>query len=181
MQPALTYTVPVGWTNSADKRGFFGFIPPGGDYTAVDSGGSDYINIDTSIATAREGCADGPGPVHTPPAFVRWLAHEPGLVTTKPHPVQIGGLSGFVVDIRMRKGWKKTCPWSQGVPAAQILTGLAPSPTQLAHGVLPQPMVMRLYLLGYRAGTLGIEIDEVRGSSKLDAYSAVVKTFHFAV
>jgi hypothetical protein len=39
---------------------------------------------------------------------------------------------------------------------------------------------MRLYLLNYKHATLGIVIDEVTGSDKLDAYSAFVKTFHFA-
>jgi serine/threonine-protein kinase len=179
LRPRLTYTVPVGWTNSGDQVGFFGLIPPGGDYTAVDIGKRDYLNVFTSIAVAREGCADGPGSVHTPEGFVRWLLHEPGLTVTPPLPVTVGGLSGFVVDIRMRKGWTKTCPWSQGIPAAQVLTGLSPSPDQLAHGMLPPPMVMRLYLLHYKDGTLGIEIDEVKGSSKLAAYSAIVKSFRF--
>ena len=40
-------------------------------------------------------------------------------------------------------------------------------------------MVLRLYLLSYRHGTLAIVISEVSGDSKLDAYSAVVKTFQF--
>jgi tRNA A-37 threonylcarbamoyl transferase component Bud32 len=178
-QPQLTYTVPLGWTNSGDMPGHVGLVPPGGDFNAINIGKSDYINVDTSIATAREGCADGPSKIHTPSAFARWLAHEPGLVTTKPAPVTVGGLSGVVIDIRMRKEWKKTCPWSQGVPAAQVLTGLDPSPGMLAHGMLPQPMVMRLYLLNYRHGTLDIEVDEVRGSSKLASYSRVVRTFRF--
>jgi len=165
-RPALTYTVPLDWTNSGDMPGHVGLVPPGGDFTAIDIGQSDYINVDTSIATAKEGCADGPSKIHTPGAFVRWLAHEPGLVTTKPVPVTVGGLSGVVVDIRMRKDWKQTCSWSQGVPAAQVLTGLDPSPTQLAHGMLPQPMVMRLYLLNYRHG-------------KLVSYSRLVRSFRF--
>ena len=145
----------------------------------VDNAKTDYIIVATSIATSREGCADGPSKIRTPTAFARWLQHEPGLTTTGPDPVAVGGLSGVVVDIRMRKGWTKTCPWSPGAPAAQVLWGLAPSPTGLAQGVIPQPMVMRLYLLNYRHGTLGIEIYEVSGDAKLAAYSAVVKTFRF--
>ena len=177
--PALAYTVPAGWINFTDHPGVFGLVPPGGDWSAVDQGHSDYIDVETSIATAREGCADGHSTIHTPTAFADWLAHEPGLTTTRPAGATVGGLSGVVVDIRMRKGWTQTCRWSQGVPAAQVISGLRPSPTGLMHGMLPQPMTMRLYLLGYRHGTLGIEIDEVKGAEKLDAYSAVVKTFHF--
>jgi hypothetical protein len=41
-------------------------------------------------------------------------------------------------------------------------------------------MVMRLYLLGYRGGTVGIEVDALTDPSKLDAYSKVVKSFRFA-
>ena len=181
-RPALTYTVPVGWINFSDHRGFVAFVPPGGDWTrtAVDNAKTDYIMVATSIATSREGCADGPSKIRTPTAFARWLQHEPGLTTTRPDPVAVGGLSGVVVDIRMRKDWTKTCPWSHGVPAAQVLWGLAPSPTGFAQGTIPQPMVMRLYLLIFLHGTLGIEIYEVSGDEKLDAYSAVVKTFRFA-
>jgi hypothetical protein len=171
--------VPLGWTNYTDHPGVFGLVPPGSDWDAVDIGQADYILAETHIATSREGCADGPSRIRTPAAFAQWLAQEPGLQTTKPAPVTVGGLSGLVVDIRMRKDWKKTCKWSHGLPAAQVLWGLPPTPKELAHGMIPQPMVMRLYLLAYRGGTLGIEIDEVRGSSRLAAYSAVVNSFRF--
>ena len=66
MRPALTYTVPVGWTNSGDLPGFFGLIPPGGDYTGVDGGQSDYINVATSITTGNGRCGDGHGTARTP-------------------------------------------------------------------------------------------------------------------
>ena len=177
-RPALRYTVPgVDWTNAGDRPRFFSLIPPGGDFQAVDIGKSDYINVFPQITTARAGCADGRGSARTPEEFVRWLSREPGLAPFRAVPVTIGGLDGFVVDLRMRKDWTATCPWSQGIPVQQILTG----PDGLAHGLLPQPLVMRLYLLRYQGGTLGIEIDEVEGSSKLDEYSAVVETFRFAL
>jgi Protein kinase domain len=180
-QPALTYTVPLGWTNFIDHPGIFGFVPPGGDWQAVDSARSDYLDVFTSIATAREGCAQGASKIRTPAAFARWLAHEPGLTITHPASVTIGGLSGYVVDIRMRKGWTKPCFFSHGTPVAQVLTGVLPTDPGLAHGMVPQPMVMRLYLLNYERGTLGIEVDEVSGDAKLPAYSAVVKTFRFSL
>jgi serine/threonine-protein kinase len=183
MRPELTYTVPVGWTNSGDMPGFFGLIPPGGDYTGVDSGQSDYINVATRITTGNGRCADGHGTAGTPDEFLRWLRQQPGFAPFVPRPVAIGGLSGVVVDLTMRKNFKQPCPWSRGLPAQQVLTGLAPSPDQLNHTIgppAPKQMVMRLYLLKFKHGTLGIEIDDVRGDSRLATYSAVVKTFHFA-
>jgi hypothetical protein len=41
-------------------------------------------------------------------------------------------------------------------------------------------MVMRLYLLHSRGGTLAIEIDDVRDDARLDVYDRVVHTFRFA-
>jgi hypothetical protein len=181
MRPALTYTVPVGWTNSGDLKGFFGLIPPGGDPTAVDIGASDYINVDTSITTGNGRCGDGHGTARTPEAFVRWLRHEPGVAPFTPRPARVGGLSGVVVDLRMRKDFIETCQWSGGSPAQQVLTGLPPSPDILNHSLTPGHAVMRLYLLHYKHGTLGIEIDDVRDDARLATYTKVVGTFRFAL
>jgi serine/threonine protein kinase len=181
MRPALTYTVPVGWTNSGDLKGFFGLIPPGGDPTAVDIGASDYINVDTSITTGNGRCGDGQGTARTPEAFVEWLRHQPGVAPFTPRPARVGGLSGVVVDLRMRKDFIETCQWSSGSPAQQILTGLPPSPDILNHGLTPGHAVMRLYLLHYKQGTLGIEIDDVRDDARLATYTKVVESFRFGV
>lgn len=180
LQPGLAYTVPVGWTNSGDKPGYMGLIPPGGDRGAVDIGQSDYVNVFTRITTGNGRCADGHGTARTPEEIANWFHHQSGFAPFSPKPAAIGGLSGIVVDLRMRKGWTKTCRWSRGFPAQQAITGLPPSPDEMNHSLVPGSAVMRLYLLGYKGGTLGIEIDEVRGNSKLDEYSAVVKTFRFA-
>ena len=178
-RPSLTYTVRVGWTNFTDHPGIFGLVPPGGDWQAVDAGKSDALGALTSIAAAREGCAQGPSKIRTPTAFARWLSDEPGLTISHRTEVDVGGLSGLVVDIQLRKGWSKTCSFSHKTPTAQVLTALPPAPNGFAISMLPRPMVLRLYLLSYRHGTLAIVISEVSGDSKLDAYSAVVKTFQF--
>ena len=99
-----------------------------------------------------------------------WFRGQPGFEPFTAKPASVGGLAGLVVDLRMRRGWTKTCPWSHGFPAQQVLTGLDPSPEQMNHSLLPQPTVMRLYLLHYKGGTLGVEIDEVSGDARLAAY-----------
>jgi hypothetical protein len=45
----------------------------------------------------------------------------------------------------------------------------------------PGHAVMRLYLLRYKHGTLGIEIDDVRDDARLATYSKVVGSFRFGV
>ena len=180
-QPRLTYTVPIDWTNFQDHHDILGFVPPGGDWRAVDGEKSDALILMNHVAAPRGPCVDGPSAISTPAAYVQSLVHNPALKVTRPAAVTIGGLSGFVVDLRIRKGWTKACPWSHGQPFVQTITDLAPHLSQLSHGVIPQPMVMRLYLLGYHGGTIGIEVDALQGSAKLAAYSAVVRSFRFAV
>jgi len=178
-RPQLTYTVPVGWTNYIDIPGIVNFVPPGGDWRGVDPEKSDFVGVMTNIAPAANGCRGGQSAIHTPAAYAQWLTRQPGLAVTRPAPVTLGGLSGFVVDIRVRRSWTKTCPWSKGSPVVRVITGRAPTTSQLDHVVIPQPMVMRLYLLSYRNGTLGIEIDALKSTKRLAEYTAVVKTFRF--
>ena len=180
--PALTYTVPAGWNNFCDHRGAVCFTPPGGNPDGVDNGKSDYVDVFTSIATsAGRGCPkDRPGVVHKPAAFVRWLRRLPSLTVSKPISVKVGGLSGYIVDVRLRKHWTKLCPGWKPPPYVETVTGRPPSPSDLSHGIGPRPQVQRLYLLNYRGGTLGIELFARKGAAKLAAYSKVVSTFGFA-
>ena len=180
-QPKLTYTVPVGWTNETDHIGNVNMIPPGNDWqeNSMNNGTSDYIGIYTSIAVAKSWCGDGPGAIHTPTAFAAWLRRQPGMDVTRPQRATLGGLSGYVLTIRVAKGWTKPCSWSHGQPAADtsVLAGLPPSPNGLMQGVFG-PGIMRLWLLGYHGGTLGVAVNAIANST-LDAYSRVAATFRF--
>jgi predicted Ser/Thr protein kinase len=180
-KPALTYTIPVGWTNFNDHEGNFGLVPPGGDWEnkALNNGKTDRLAVMQRIAPTGSRCGDDAGPVRSAAEFARWLENDPALSVSGPKPVTVGGLSGFVVDLRVRPGWTKTCPWSQDLPAAQIIHGVDPTNPDLIDTVLPGRFAMRLYLLDYKHATLGIEIDAVRGT-RLDTYSKFVKTFRFA-
>jgi hypothetical protein len=119
--------------------------------------------------------------VTTPAGYVQSLERDPALAVTPPRGITIGGLSGLVVDVRLRATWKKPCPWSNGAPAALALIGVPPASRGVAHNVTPLPMAMRLYLLAYKGGTLGVEVDAVNGPAKLAAYDRVVRSFTFHV
>lgn len=180
-QPEITYTVTTGWANFEDLPGNFLLVPPGGSLAGVNPGTSDYIGIYTSIAAGAPGCAAGttPGVAHTPEAIARWMTHNAGLTTTGTKRASVGGLPGVVLDIQLRKTWKKGCPFSHGVPTVQLITGISPS--HLAHGMGPH-LTIRLYLLSYQAGTLAVEIDDVHtGHPHLNSYSALIKHIHFAI
>jgi predicted Ser/Thr protein kinase len=182
LRPKLTYTVPIGWTNETDHPGDVNLIPPHNDWqeNSINNGTSDYLGVFTSVAVAKSWCGEGHGSIRGPAAFAAWLRKQPGMAVTPPRPVTLGGLRGFVVTIREALGWTKPCPWSHGQPAADttVIAGVPPSPVGMLHGVGPRPAVMRLWLLGYHGGTLGIELDAI-AERKLDEYSRVVRTFRF--
>jgi hypothetical protein len=178
--PKLTYTVPIGWTNFQDQPAAVAFVPPGGDWQAGDAGLSDVLYVLSAVAAPRAPCSNPPSSIRTPAAYLRSLVDSPAIAATAVRRVIVGGLSGFVADLRIRKSWHRACPWSKGAPYVQTVVGLPPHLDGLDHGLAPQPMVMRLYLLAYHRGTLAIEIDEVAGDSKLAAYSKVVQSFRFA-
>ena len=147
-QPRITYTVPARW-------------------------------LYTSIAAASPGCAEfaSPGVGHTPNAISRWIKRNRGLDATPPARVSIGGLHGFVLDIQMRKSWKKTCPYSRRAPVVQLITGRFLS--SLDHTINPRPFKMRLYLLSHKGETLAIEVDDLRGGRHLKVYTALIKHIRF--
>ena len=180
-EPRITYTVPLGWTNETDHIGNVNMIPPGNDWqeNSMNNGTSDYIGIYTSIAVAKSWCGDGPGSIHTPTAFAAWLRRQPGMAVTRPQAVTLGGLRGYVMTIRVAKGWTKPCSWSHGQPAADtsVLAGLPPSPNGLMQGVFG-PGIMRLWLLGYHGGTLGVAVNAITDRT-LDEYSRIAQTFRF--
>jgi serine/threonine-protein kinase len=180
-KPALTFTVPVGWTNFNDSPGNFGIVPPSGDWWAVVHTGAptDRIGVWQRVAPTGSRCGDDPAAVRSAAAYVRWLQATPGLVITKLRRATVGGLSGFVLDLRMQRGWTKTCKWSHGAPTVQFLHGVPPTEDQMIVNTNPRPFATRLYLLDYNHATFAIEIDAVRGGRWLDRYDAVVKSFRF--
>lgn len=177
--PAITYTVPTGWSNFEDLPGNFLLVPPSGNLPGVNAGTSDYIGIYTSIGAAAPRCRDGyaPGVGFTPKAIAHWLRTKRGLVTTRPIAASVGGLHGLRLDIQLSSTWKKTCPYSNGKPTIQLITGVPPS--GLVHN-MQRHLTIRLYLLRYRAGTLAVEVDDVhKGHPNLDAYSRLLRQLKF--
>jgi hypothetical protein len=175
--PQLTYTVPDGWANYEDTNGSFLLVPPGYTLAGMNSGTSDYIGVDTSVA-APNGCNPGtaPGVDETVSGIASWIVSNPGLVTPQPQAVSVGGLQGVVLDVRMAKTWTGTCPYSNGMPLVPLITGVGTS--SLDHSLIAG-LAIRLYLLKGPLGTLAIEIVDVQDAGHLDAYSKIVESFHF--
>jgi hypothetical protein len=179
----ITYTVPDGWQNFEDLPGNFLLVAPGSDLHGVNAGGSDFIGIFWSVYAQNRLCSREneavsvePGVAHTPQAIADEFAQRPGLVTTAPAQVSIGGLSGLVLDIRMADGWTGTCFYAPpGEPVVQLIGGSYPS--EFDHPIGPGVFV-RLYLLQQPDGTLAIEVDTF-DSTQLDTYSEIIEQIKF--
>jgi hypothetical protein len=121
----VSYTVPAGWVNAEDRTGDFRLSRP---IDPVNSG--IYMFRDVVPHSQDESCPEtaAPGVERTPEAFADWLSTLPGLVTTAPRAIEVGGLSGFMVDLSVDPAWTHTCPYSQGTPMVSTFTDSDPAP-----------------------------------------------------
>jgi hypothetical protein len=174
----LTYSVPSGWTNSVDG-------PDG--YVLAKQGASDGTAIyafSTALADSQAAGCPGtvePGVGKTATRLALWLTTRPGLVTTTPVPVNVGGLSGKTIDVKVAPTWTRTCPYSTGKPYVPMFTN-GISTTNFDWGLAAGGR-MRLFLLDLPDGrTMLIDI-ESPDSTTFDAFVAdamsVIPTFRF--
>jgi len=128
--PALTYTVPPGWSNRFDQpRGY-----------SLGTGDTTGLEVQRDLVVARADCVEEPEPGvgTTASAMVQALAARPGLATTAPAPITIGGLSGFTIDVTLAADWTTPCPFSEGQPfMATVMDGQAVPGTGLHWGLGP--------------------------------------------
>jgi hypothetical protein len=109
-------------------------------------------------------------------AIAAHIAHEPGLITTKPVRARIGGLTGVSINIRMAPGAKGCRPLGSSAAAVPLLVGVGPA--QFDHEI-GRGVAERDYLLNYAGGTLAIEAIDVTGGHQLAAYNKIVRAFRF--
>jgi hypothetical protein len=121
---------------------------------------SDSINFLVHPAIATRDCEDTEDPnvgrsVHD---LVGWLLDAPGLAVIDPTPVEIGGLHGVQVDLKLDPRWQRPCFWSDGLPAVPLVDHEADNG---AYNIAMVPRVaMRWYVLATDAGALIIDIDD---------------------
>jgi hypothetical protein len=121
----FSYAVPAGWENSEDWPGNYTLAkqnaPPNtGIFLLTD------VLPHSQVESCSETAAAGVG--RTPAAFVDWLRTLPGLVTTEPVAVTIGGHGGFMIDLSVAPDWTQTCPYSDGKPIVSTVVDSRPGP-----------------------------------------------------
>ena len=160
--PSITYTVPEGWTNGEDLLGNF-LLQPEGDQRFLGI----YRNITVPLP-----CQEEPDPEVgvMVDQLSDWYTSHPGLVTTRPEPITIGGLTGVMIDVSLDPSWTKGCAWSGGQPSVGIIIGAGPS--SLTHVLSTSRSVERLYLLEVEDGNVVIEVGPE--GMNFEAYLALV-------
>lgn len=179
--PALTYTVPEGWTNREDLPGNFLLSrvedpdegPWGGSYIGV------YQNVRAPALCSEEA---QPGVGTSAADLTAWYRTVPGLEIVAEAPVTMGGLSGTALDFRVSDDWKSQCPLDGVIHAVPIIIG---GGTSDLHHVMGAPLEMRLILLDWKDGNVAIEVTSVRAQQNLTDYlgkasaSTIIDTFTF--
>jgi len=121
---------------------------------------SDSINFLVHPAIATRDCEDSEDPSigRSVRDIVGWLEDARGLIVTEPIPVDVGGLRGMQVDLKLDPTWKRTCFWSEGLPAVPLVEHEAENG---AYNIAMVPRVsMRWYVLDTDDGALIIDIDD---------------------
>jgi hypothetical protein len=120
-RPKLTYTIPAGWINSVDSWNSYVFLPdvPGNrTFWQTGWGSHTELDLDRNVSVAADDCSDinQAGVGLKAADIANALATRPGLDTSKPVDVTIGGLTGKQVDVAMTSDWTKTCGGYTSVP-----------------------------------------------------------------
>jgi len=96
---------------------------------------------------------------------------------TTPTAVRIGPYTGKTFDLQLASTWTGTCPWSNGQPAAMVLTVRGgPTPTSPSYGIQTGDPSLRVYLLDVAGTPVWIQIDK----STVDQILPVLQTMSFA-
>ncbi|AUZ87650.1 hypothetical protein CVO76_08425 [Arthrobacter agilis] len=178
-EPALSYTVPAGWTNGQDLPGNLllsrSVDPAGGIW------GGSYIGVYQDIrAPALCGEEVQPGIGTSAAELAAWYRSVPGLQITRDVPVTVGGLSGVALDLRVGADWRSPCPLMRVAHVIPVLIGGGVS---TLHHVIGAPVEMRLYLLDQGGGNVAIEVTAVLEQHSLTDYlreaDVVVGSFEF--
>jgi hypothetical protein len=180
-EPALTFTVPPGWNNPWDTRGSFDLWVPGwsDEWDGPDDPGIylfDHpgLTLHRDVRARREGCSDAVNAAAGTSALklATWVSDHPGIATGEPSPVEMGGLTGYQLDVSIAEKWpKSSCPGMEGFVTVEPVEGAS-----LVEGTGEWYATSRLILLDLPdGGNVLIQID----GTQVDAAMSVVRSFEF--
>ena len=179
----FTVTVPDGWTNYEDESGNFLLVPPGGSLDGVDAGSSDYVGIYMDVAVSEATCQpmSEPGVGTDAAAMAEALAARDGLLVSEPVPVEVGGLSGYMIDIATDLASEAGCQVPElAFSIVPLIIGTGPA--SLEHAQMGDLYATRLYLLDHGDTNIAIEVSDVESSpGATNDYEPVIDSIEFSL
>ena len=183
-EPALTFTVPAGWNNVWDTRGAFDLWAPGWSDNGADQGTDcrsgpspcGYLFDQPGLSVRRDprpeqGCSGYADATVGTSAIelATWVANHPAIMAGAPSPVEVGGLTGYQLDVSLADTWQKSC--RERAPGAAVWLF-----EDLYLNENPGFTTMRLILLDLPdGGSVLIAID----GTQVDAAMPIVDSFVF--
>ena len=155
----FTFTVPEGWANYEDLPGNVLLVPPGSDILGVDANTSDFVGVYQGVAVEDSICQPRPeaGVGTSAEAMAAALASRPGIIVSDPVPVEVGGLSGLVIDIVTDSSSDAGCHLPDfPFPIVPLFIGMGPA--SLEHSQWGDGFTTRLYLLDRGDTNVVIEV-----------------------
>jgi hypothetical protein len=174
-----SYTVPAGWSHLGNDANALG---------RRNDPASMAITLSQDVAPhSQTGCPDAvePGVGSSATAMADWLAHLPGLVSTTPTPITIGGYRGLMLDVSVASSWSLTCEYTDpaGERVVFTFTDLMPGPDVVVRHALYGDARSRCILLDLGAGhNLLVEItapDKASFDDLVQAAMPIVQSFGF--
>lgn len=175
-RPAMTYTVPAGWTNSADDSTYFELMP------VLDQNNGIHVFRDWQALSQASDCpfTRQPNVGTSAIELVTWIRSLKGLSVSQPVMVTVGGIPATSIDVRIAQGWTTSCPFANGLPAVPLLI----DPATTLHWVIADKEALRLYLLDVPGqGTVIVDLDSFDGDgfqTLLANAAPVVRSLAFA-
>ena len=178
----FTFTVPEGWANYEDLPGNVLLVPPGSDILGVDANTSDFVGVYQGVAVEDSNCQPRPeaGVGTSAEAMAAALASRPGIIVSDPVPVEVGGLSGLVIDIVTDSSSDAGCHLPDfPFPIVPLFIGMGPA--SLEHSQWGDGFTTRLYLLDRGDTNVVIEVSDVASApGTADEYQSVLDTIVFS-
>lgn len=175
-QPPVTFTLPAGWWIPSDAARYLGLQPVESDLIGI------HLFRDPLAASQDPACPTTAEPdVGTLSSELGvWIRGLPGLVTSNPRLVTVGGLRGVEIDLAIAAGWTASCPFADGLPTVPLFVGQDGTFRWVVAGTER----LRLSLLDVPGGgTVAVDIDAFDGSlmdTLLVAAAPIVRSFAFA-
>ena len=144
---AFTYAVPEGWVNVEDWPDYYRLAQAPADPNPTSFV---FFARDIVLSSRSDLCSGSQDPdAGTSAEAIARALLAPGLVSSTPEPVTIGGLAGYRMDISLGVG-ATTCTYSEGRPHQELF-----SDRDVAEGFsigITEGERLRAYLLDVEAG-----------------------------